>query len=118
MTKKLVKENKVVTLVRNTLEYITKNFTSDINLDDIAESLNYNKFYLCRVFKETIGQTIQSYIFGLRISHAKMLLKQNKLTLTEIVYNCGFSSQAYFCYVFKKESGMTPLQFRNFSHEK
>ena len=104
-------------VVKLTIDYIRKNFRRDIKLDNVAAYLRYNKFYLCRVFKEGTGQTIQNFILDLRINNAKVLLKKTNMQLTEIVYGCGFSSQAYFCHIFKKRTGMTPLQFRNFSSE-
>ena len=115
--KSLGKSGQTAGVVKLTIDYIRKNFRRDIKLDDIAEYLRYNKFYLCRVFKEGTGQTIQNFILELRINNAKVLLKKTAMPLTEIVYGCGFSSQAYFCHIFKRKTGMTPLQFRNFANE-
>ena len=117
IVKKLTKNSQPTSVVKLTTDFIRKNFRRDIKLDDIAEYLRYNKFYLCRVFKEGTGQTIQNFILDLRINNAKVLLKKTNMALTEIVYGCGFSSQAYFCHIFKRKTGMTPLQFRNFSNE-
>ena len=115
--KNLGRNTQLAKVVKLTIDYIRKNFRRDIKLDDIAEYLRYNKFYLCRVFKDETGQTIQNFILELRINNAKVLLKKTNMQLTEIVYGCGFSSQAYFCHIFKKCTGMTPLQYRNFAIE-
>ena len=117
ITKNVSKKNQSSSVVKLTIYYIRKNFRRDVKLDDIAEHLRYNKFYLCRVFKEVTKQTIQNFILDLRINNAKVLLKKTNMPLTEIVYGCGFSSQAYFCHIFKRKTGMTPLQFRNFANE-
>ena len=103
--------------VKQVSEYIRKNFRKDIKLDDIADAVKYNKFYICRVFKSTTGQTVQNFILELRINNAKALLKRTAMPLTEIVYGCGFSSQAYFCNIFKRKTGKTPLQYRNSADE-
>ena len=116
VVKNFGKKNQVSSVVKLTMDYIRKNFRRDIKLDDIAATLRYNKFYLCRVFKEVTGQTMQNFILELRINNAKILLKKTEMPLTEIVYGCGFSSQAYFCHIFKSKTGMTPLQFRNFAN--
>ena len=109
------KGNHVPEAVKLAVVYIKKNFIRDIKLDEIASNIRYNKYYLCRVFKQAMGQTVQNYMLDLRINNAKSLLKKTDMILTEIVYGSGFSSQAYFCHIFKKKTGMTPLQFRNFA---
>ncbi len=101
--------------VKLAINFIKKNFRRDIKLDEISSSIRYNKYYLCRVFKQATGQTLQNYMLDLRINNAKLLLKKTDMILTEIVYGSGFSSQAYFCHIFKKKTGMTPLQYRNFA---
>ena len=111
------KENHIPEAVKLAVSYIKKNFRRDIKLDEIASNIRYNKYYLCRVFKQSMGQTVQNYMLDLRIHNAKLLLKRTDMVLTEIVYGSGFSSQAYFCHIFKKRTGMTPLQFRNFATE-
>ncbi|MBR2870849.1 MAG: helix-turn-helix transcriptional regulator [Clostridia bacterium] len=116
--KNLTKNGQPSGAVKIAMDYIRKNFRRDIKLDEISENVRYNKFYLCRVFKETTGQTIQNFILDLRINNAKVLLTKTNMPLTEIVYGSGFSSQAYFCHIFKRKMGMTPLQFRNFSNER
>ncbi len=116
--KNLTKNGQPSGAVKIAMDYIRKNFRRDIKLDEISENVRYNKFYLCRVFKETTGQTIQNFILDLRINNAKVLLTKTNMPLTEIVYGSGFSSQAYFCHIFKRKTGMTPLQFRNFSNER
>jgi AraC-like DNA-binding protein len=116
--KNLTKNGQTSSAVKIAMDFIRKNFRRDIKLDEIADNARYNKFYLCRVFKETTGKTIQNFILELRINNAKVLLTKTNMPLTEIVYGSGFSSQAYFCHIFKRKTGMTPLQFRNFSNEK
>lgn len=114
---KITNASQLPNAVKLAVDYIKKNFRRDIKLDEIALNVRYNKFYLCRVFKEAMGQTIQNYMLDLRINNAKLLLTKTNMVLTEIVYGSGFSSQAYFCHIFKRKTGMTPLQYRNFSNE-
>ena len=54
-----------------------------------------------------------NYILKTRIISAKNLMETTNLTIGQISQRCGFSSQSYFCRVFKEECGMTPLQFRD-----
>lgn len=97
--------------VRKITEYINENFCSDIKLEDISAAVKYNKYYICRVFKQHTNKTVQNYILDLRIDKAKALL-EDSVPVAEIVYGCGFSSQSYFCHIFKIKTGKTPLQYR------
>ena len=98
--------------VKATIKFIKDNYCTDIPLDTISNAVKYNKYYLCRIFKLETGFTIQDFIVSLRISHAKELLANTDMTLTEVVYGSGFSSQSYFCYMFKKAVKITPLRYR------
>ncbi len=79
----------------------------------IAEHLNMNCSYLCNHFKKETGKTITEYINQLKINESKRLLKNTQLSLIQISTQLGFSSQSYFHIVFKKQTGMTPNDYRN-----
>ena len=71
-----------------------------------------NKFYLVHAFKQYKGISPISYLIKLRIKHAKDLLITTNNSIAQISESCGFSSQSYFSQVFRKETGMTPNEFR------
>lgn len=97
--------------VRNAIEYISNNFTDNMNLEDISDSLGINKFYLSREFKRYTGQTVFTYINNLRIKKAENLLSQG-MSVTEAAMECGFSSVSYFSRTYKKIMGISPTEYK------
>ena len=60
-----------------------------------------------------INQTPLEYVMEYRLNTAKQLLDDTKMSITDISYHCGFSSNAYFGKIFREKYGMTPLQYLN-----
>lgn len=92
-------------------KYITENYTEKILLDNICFVFGTNKTTLCKEFKEVYKTTILSYINSLKIVEAKALLREGKLTVTEISEALGFSSIHYFSRLFKKITGHNPKEY-------
>ncbi len=111
LTKKFNQPNSFSKCVYQTIEFINQNYFTELSLDAISKSVRYNKYYICRAFKQETGFTIQNVVTAMRIEKAKQLLKETNLPLSDVVFMCGFSSQSYFCYMFKKAVGKTPLRY-------
>jgi AraC-like DNA-binding protein len=92
-------------------DYISEHYTEKLTLHDLCFIFGTNKTSLCRSFKETYGDTVLNHINSLRIQDAKRLLREQKLTVTQISEELGFTSIHYFCRLFKKETGMTPKEY-------
>lgn len=92
-------------------QYITENYTEKILLDNICFIFGTNKTTLCQDFKNEYKTTILNYINSLKIKEAKALLRENKLSVTEISEKLGFNSIHYFCRLFKKITGHTPKEY-------
>ena len=67
---------------------------------------------LYRKVKTVLGYNVNDYILTVRMQKAKFLLRNEDLSISEISYKVGFSSQAYFSTVFKSKFGITPKAFR------
>ena len=102
----------VTGIMGKAIDYINKNITSDITIDNICSAINVSKYYFCRQFKKHTGLTVMNYILKTRIVLAKSELKQTNQSINEICRQTGFTSISYFCRVFKKEEHCTPLQYR------
>lgn len=85
---------------------------SSLTLDAICAATNYDKFYLCRLFKKITGGTVFQYLNYLRVAVAADLLAEGGKTVTQVAMECGFSSVQYFNRVFKKERGCTPSVYK------
>ena len=99
-------------LIQKAARFIENNFHKPLDLDAIAKEINLSSTYFHKKFKELYGLTPREYLLKLRIRHAKKLLLTENKSFLEISEECGFSSQAYFNFQFKKCCGMTPSQFR------
>lgn len=94
------------------IEYITKNFSKKITLDDLSALLNLSKTLICKEFKKDTGFSINEYLLSIRIAQAKNLLTTSAKTIAEVAQACGFASQNYFTVVFTEEVQMTPARYR------
>lgn len=92
-------------------DYISEHYTEKLTLHDLCFIFGTNKTSLCRNFKDTYGETVLNHINNLRIRDAKAHLREQKLTITQISEELGFTSIHYFCRLFKKETGMTPKEY-------
>lgn len=97
--------------IQKTVDYINENFDKPINLEQLGKVSGYSPNHFQRLFTDFTGLSPQKYLEGRRIEHAKYLLAKNEQNLTEIAYECGFSSQSYFSKVFKKHTLITPYEF-------
>ena len=95
------------------IKYINENYAYITNMDEIADKFFISKYYLCRIFKESIGVSFVSYLTTVRIKAACELLRTEDIFLSDIAIRCGFNSTPYFCKVFKDEKGMSPSEYRN-----
>ncbi|MCM3749237.1 response regulator [Paenibacillus pasadenensis] len=93
--------------------YVDENFDSDISLSEMADKLHMNYSYLSTYFKQRANENLTSYINRVRIGKAQELLHRQDLTVSEISRLTGYSDHNYFSKVFKKKTGMTPIEYRN-----
>lgn len=92
--------------------YLNENYSSKLELENIAGEFFISKYHLSREFKRYFGTTIGDYILKQRISKAKSLLRFSDLSIEEIASQCGFSDGGYFIKVFKNEEKTTPAKYR------
>ena len=98
-------------IIEKTVEYINNNLSSDLSLKRLASEAKFSPVYFHKLFKASIGMPLHSYIEDRRIKKAEKLLISTDMTLSEIAYECGFSSQSYFNYIFKRKKGLTPRDY-------
>ncbi|HBE79472.1 MAG TPA: hypothetical protein DDW65_17105 [Firmicutes bacterium] len=99
--------------IKKIVQYIQQHYAEDIGLESIANLYDIHKVHLARSFKENTGFSVNGFIRELRIKEAKNLLKNSDLNVSEIVYKVGFQNFQSFYTVFKKQVGLTPMEFRD-----
>ena len=102
---------------RNTIEkemisYIQQNFMEKISLKEFSEQFHLSEKYISRYFKEHFHITLSQYITHLRLEHAKQLLQDTDIPVTEIAMQSGYQNVSYFIRSFKKTYGVSPLKYR------
>lgn len=93
------------------LKYISDHYTH-LSLEQLCKQFGRSKSYISHLFNEKTGMTLRSYCNKLKLGDAKKLLVQTNLPITEIAFNTGFQDVSYFISVFKENTGMTPLKYR------
>ncbi len=94
------------------MTYIREHTNESISVEDAAASVNRSSSYMMKHFKNELGINMGAYIMRCKLEEAKSLLAYSEKSLTEISNFLCFSSQSYFQNVFKKQYGVTPLQYR------
>ena len=100
-------------IVKKVLNYIEDNIEKEINVDKIAKSVCYSKFYLNRIFSKCTGITIYKYLQSRRLTiAAEKLIKTNE-PIIQIAYKAGYDSQQAFSFAFKQLYLYPPQIYRN-----
>ena len=94
-------------------KYIDEHLSYSITRQEIAECVFLNKDYVSRIFKEETGTSIVDYIIKKKIYVACELLSTTKLSVSKVAECIGYTHMPYFSKIFKKETGMTPNEYRN-----
>ena len=95
-------------------DYIDQNYMKqDANAGNIADRFGVSSSYIGAIFREQEKTTITKYITQLRINKASELLKETKLQIQSISKKVGYSDQNYFSRIFKKQTGLSPGEYRN-----
>lgn len=93
--------------------YIKRHYSDDISVDEVAKVHNIDRSYLFKLFQKYKKITPSHYIQNLKLQKACSLLRKSSLSVTDISYECGFTSPSYFSKFFVDNIGMTPLKYRN-----
>jgi len=104
-------------VVESAIAYIDGHFTEEVTAELLARRSGISLYYLCHRFKEQMGLSILAYRDAQRFSLAKRLLCTTQESVTRIAMECGFESPAYFSRRFKKNTGLTPKQYRQYHQE-
>ena len=118
LTHKVAKEQPGATSVdrndlRRVLDMIEARLGDPLRLSDLASAMNTSPFHFSRVFKDALGETPWQYVKRRRAEHAvELIRKTSTLSLSEIAFRTGYSSQSHMTRHIKKQTGRTPGQHR------
>lgn len=99
-------------LIERIEAYVMDNLSNELGREQIGAYLYLNPDYVARVFKKAAGISLSRYIFNTRLQVAKTLLVETNASVGEICEKIGYMNHSHFTKVFKKEVGMTPVEYR------
>ena len=105
-------ENAGEAAVRFVIDYIHKHLGEDIVVADFPELVHLNDRYLSRSFRKTTGLSMLEYITQERLRVARELLRQTEYPVSRVAGSVGYNNLSYFTKIFKRETGMTPQEYR------
>ncbi len=94
------------------VDFIRRNYRTQITLQDIADSANISKSEASRCFQSCLHISPVNYLLKYRIEVAEHLLRSSSMTIEAVSFECGFGSASYFCRMFQRYTGITPGSFR------
>lgn len=104
--------------INNVVDFIQANLKSQFTLEQLASQANFSKFHFHRIFGSIMGETLNHFIQRVRVEKAAALLISNtKISITEVLLECGFSNSAHFSRVFKERFKVTPSKWRELGNE-
>lgn len=98
--------------LKRMLLFLENNYTSQINLSDIAASGNCCQSKCCYIFKTYLHDTPITYLTKFRLQKSLNTLLNNDLSITDIAFSTGFNSSSYYCELFHKYYDQSPLQYK------
>lgn len=99
--------------VKSAIAYVMNNYADIESLSEVADYININSDYFCRIFKAETGVTFNHYLTSYRIQKAVELLTKTDLKVYEVAEKVGYSNLSYFSRVFKKVTGKNPFFYKN-----
>lgn len=99
--------------IHNMDAFLLAHLNEDLSVERITHEFGISKSKLYQVCSTYLGCGIGEYIHGLRIEHAKQLLEDTDIAVTQVSDACGFSDYNYFCRIFKKDTGISAKKYRS-----
>jgi AraC family transcriptional regulator len=98
--------------VRRVREYLAAHLADDVTLAELAALVHLSPAHFCRAHKQATGHSPLQSLTALRVERAKTLVADPHLPVIEVAAACGYKSPSAFAQVFRRETGMTPTEWR------
>lgn len=98
--------------VEKAIRWLTLQYAQPITIASMAKALGYHRTHLTKIFKEHTGMPPMTYLLKIRMERARLLMKDERLTLQQIASSVGFHDPLYFSRKFKSWYGKSPSEYR------
>ena len=98
--------------VEQAVDYIQRNFKSNIKINDLASYIGIDRSYLTSIFKSVTKLSPQEYLVNYRMERAKTMLKNADMKVSDVAENVGYHDPLTFSKMFKKCVGMSPSDYK------
>lgn len=99
--------------VRKAQEFIEQNFQDRVTVDQLANMLALGRRSLERRFKKATSNTVTEYIQRVKIEVAKKSFESSRKNISEVMYDVGYADIKAFRTIFRKVTGLSPIEYRN-----
>jgi len=99
--------------IKKTQEYVEANFHDKITIDELADKFGIGRRSFERRFKKATNNTVIEYIQRIKVEAAKRSFETSRKNISEVMYDVGYTDTKAFRDVFKKITGLTPIEYRN-----
>ena len=107
-------DRKTPSVISDAKVYMAQHFADpNLMLQDVAKAVNMSNSRFSTVFSQQNGQTFTEYLIYLRLTKAKELLRGTNMKSSQIARESGYNDAHYFSYIFKKNTGLTPSEYRS-----
>ncbi|AUS98384.1 hypothetical protein CDQ84_04160 [Clostridium thermosuccinogenes] len=108
-----ISQNTKQIYVKKAIDYIRKNYSTRITIEQIADFIGIDRKYMSTLFQEILHISPQEYLLNFRMDKACVLLCQDFLSIQDIAHSVGYEDPLLFSKMFKKRKGLSPTQYRN-----
>ncbi len=99
-------------IIRTLVEWIDEHIDQPLNIDVVAQKSGYSKWYLQRMFRSVMRQTLGDYIRQRRLEMAAQALRTTQRPIFDIAMDYGYVSQQTFSRIFRRQFDRTPTDYR------
>jgi two-component system response regulator YesN len=84
----------------------------DLSLNEVSAQVNLSPSHFSSVFSHETGETFRDYLTRMRIDRSKEMLRTTRMKCSQVAYESGYNDPHYFSFIFRKNTGLTPQQYR------
>ncbi len=104
--------DKKIKIIIDAKTYINRHYAENITLESVSAETGVSPTYFSKLFSKITGTKFIDFVTQVRIAHAKELLRNSQYKIFAVAEMTGYDNTTYFSYLFKKETGMTPQEYR------